>query len=804
MLRRIRRWLKMHVSFNSYLKIATFLEPIEQKIDLLKYAFFTRTKEGSCLRGTAFPKVHRLISSAVFRACPYLVLLVALLLVPAIVPQCIAGAILMHGDASAASGFMTAILAIAGIFLTLFYTNAPTVFWNKYPSSSGDIPALFVSLVSSDKDLNYCTSLVVVVSFSFVACVVQWFNWLAFAYVLILVMVLIGKLPSIFALGTGRTDITAISAIPANRFLVLAKTASFEKSFSDSEHLVLCFKRLASSNLAMLDRLMDFSLMAGDYASAYAKAVNKVVLETLVEYCRSSALIDAQSHWHTERTTHKTWFTSSSHEISLAIATGTIPQPKSEADCLGYHKELGRISEKYGRFLIKNNSINEYSNFISLSTSALEWCLKTGDVEWAVEYSKTLLTQCLEFGLSVSVNDKGDLRAKCCLLEQYAIMLMTVPLELGKLCDGVASSAFHFDSFSSFSQGELQRQGFPLGKNDEMRALCKKLKYEQDAFGAVETPAWWFDKSVDSLGLESAERLCSSILLLHDRYCSTVKDLAVSDSKSSYILALKEAELYSKCRNCVCNLSVLAKTAFNAEVLERDYLAEMKAIHNDVVRIYPDLAKSFLESDESVDFFPDLYGFVYFNFYQLLFEYIIGNQLEPFCSSIEALYRLVVIASWDLQKMLSEGSYDDAYKAQILSEPTILFLELCGMAYVMAELHGDKESQSNISNYICSVLEANPNERMRWMACISICDNFAFNSKIDTDLFCWRRSFIDAVEASGLYPDIPRISFSLSDWDISAGKERLLEMLPRSVFDLNDFSGCKVFKKYLLKVDNHD
>lgn len=52
----------MHVGFNSYVKIATFLEPIEQKIDLLKYAFFTRTKEGSCLRGTAFPKVHRLIS----------------------------------------------------------------------------------------------------------------------------------------------------------------------------------------------------------------------------------------------------------------------------------------------------------------------------------------------------------------------------------------------------------------------------------------------------------------------------------------------------------------------------------------------------------------------------------------------------------------------------------------------------------------------------------------------------------------------------------------------------------------------
>lgn len=119
MFRRIRRRLKMHISFNSYLKIATFLEPIEQKIDLLKYAFFTRTKEGRCLRGTAFPKVHRLISNVVFGACPYLVLLTVLLLVSAIVPQCVADVLLMYGDASAASGFMAAILAIAGIFLTL-------------------------------------------------------------------------------------------------------------------------------------------------------------------------------------------------------------------------------------------------------------------------------------------------------------------------------------------------------------------------------------------------------------------------------------------------------------------------------------------------------------------------------------------------------------------------------------------------------------------------------------------------------------------------------------------------------------
>lgn len=805
MFRRIKKWLKMHVSFNSYLKIAILLEPIEQRFDLLKYAFFTRSKEGRCLGGTAFPKAYRLTNNVVLKSCPYLVVLAVLLLVPTIAPQCIADPIVMSGDASAASGFMAAILAIAGIFLTLFYTNAPTVFSNKYPSSSGDIPALFVSLVSSDKDLGYCTSFVVVVSVSFIVCATQWFNWLAFAYVFALAMVLVGKLPSIFSLGTGRTDITAISAIPANRFLVLARAASFEKSFFDSDYLVFNFKRFASNNLAMLDRIMDFSLMAGDYAPAYAKAVNEVVLETLVRYCRASVLIDTKSLWHTERTTHKTWFMSSSHELNLAISTGTIPQPKSETDCLGYHKELRRISEKYGRYLVENRSIAEYSNYVALSTEILKSCLETGDVEWAREYSKALLTQCLEYGLSANANDKEDLRTKCYLLEQYAVLLMTIPLGVGKLCDSVASNAFHFSSFSSFSQEELQKQGFPLGKNDDIKVLCEKLKYEKDAFGTIETPAWWFDENVNSFGLEGVERLCSFVLLLHDRYCSTVKDLATSDPKSSYILALKEAELYNKCEHCMYQLSFLAKKVFKAEALGRNYLAELKTAHDSLVRIYPDLAKSFLgDNAEFKDFFPDLYGFVCFNFCNLLFEDIVNNRLASFCSSIEALYHLVVIASLDLQKSLSEGSYNDMYKAQALSEPTAFFCELCGMAYAMAELHEDRTSQSVLVNYACSILESNPKERTRWAACLDICDDFALNGKIDTDLFHWRRSFINTVESSGLYPDIPRFSLDLSDEDLPADKERLRDMLPMSDFGPNDSSGCKIFEKYLLKVVNHD
>lgn len=805
MLRRFRKWLIRHASFNTYLNIATFLEPIELKLDLVKYAIFTRTREGSCLRGTAYPKVHQLTDSVVFRSLPYLVILAALLLIPVIAPQCIADAITMRGDASAISGFMTAILAVAGIFLTLFYTNVTTVFSNKYPSSSGDIPKLFVSLVSSDKNLKYCTSFVVVASFSFVACATQRFNWLAFAYIFVLAMFLIGKLPSIFALSTGRTDIAAVTAIPANRFLVLAKAASFDRSFFDSDFLVQNFKKFALNDLALIDNFMDYSLSAGDYTPAYSKAVNDIVLETLVKYSRIASTIGAESLWHIETSRHKTWFASSTHELNLAISTGTIPQPSKAIDRLGYQRELYRISSKYAKRLMESGASIEYSNYFAISTLVLECSIKCGDIEWAKEHSETILKQCRDYCLSLNESDKDDLQIKLHLLEQYAVMLTTIPLELRKLCDVVSPNAFHFDSFKRFSQAELQRQGFPLGSNAQMRSLCKKLEYEKETFEILETPKWWFDENVNTFAIDSIEQLCSWVALLHDGFCSLAKNLAKSDVKASYILTLKEAEMYNKSENCIRSLLELAHACFGAKSLTKDHFAELERSHNDLVRTFPSLAKSFAkEHGERGDIFPDLYGFALFNYCQLVFEDIINCRLASFCTSAMPLYHLVIISSIDLQKTVAEGSYNDIYKAQILIEPTVFFLELCGMAYAMAELHEDRDCQCSISNCISSILETNPNERARWMACFSLCDDFMLNGKIDMDLFRWRKVFLDTVENSGLYPNVPRYPFGFSNWEPPAGKERLLEMLPISIFDFNDFNGCKVFKKYLLKADKHD
>ena len=805
MTRRFKRWLSRHVSFNTYLKVAMFLDPVEQKLDLAKYALFTRTKEGSCLQGTVNPKVHRVIDNAICGSFLPAAILIAALIIPSYLPQSVSAAITMQLEPSAISGFMTAILAVAGIFLTLFYTNATTVFSNKYPSSYGDIPKLFVSLATSDKNLKYCTSFVVVSSLSFVFCALQRFNWLAFAYVFALTLKLIGKLPNVFALSTEKTDISAVAAIPANRFLVLAKAASFDRPFFDSDYLALNFKEFGRNDLAMMDNLMDYSLSAGGYASSYSKAVNDIVLETLVKYSQISSIISAESPWHAETSSHKAWFTSSTHELNLAISTGTIPLPSKTIDPFGYHKELYRISSKYGKRLIEGKATIEYSNYFALSTLVLECSIKHGDTGWAKEYSELMLDQCLDYCLSIDGSNKDDLQIKLHLFEQYAVMLTTIPLELTKLCISVPSNAFRFESFKRFSQSELQGQGFPLGSNTQMRAMCKKLEYEKETFDMLETPKWWFDNNVNRFASDEIERLCSWVLLLHDGFCSTIKKLTESDPKASYILTLKEAELYNKSKNCIHGLLELARTHFDTSALNKDYLLELKNIHNDLVRTFPKLAKSFMEDDKKLEeIFPDLYGFAFFNYCQLVFRDIIDGRLDSFCASIIPLYHLAVISSIDLQKTVAEGTYNDIYKAQILVEPTVFFLELCGMAYAMAELTEESECQTAISSCIASIIENNPRERTRWSICVDLSDDFTLNGKIDMDLFSWRRSFLDTVKESERYPNVPQHPFGITEWELPAGKERLLEMLPPDSYDFHDFSGCNVFKNYLLGDENNE
>ena len=710
----------------------------------------------------------------------------------------------MSFNSSTAASFITAVLTIAGIFITLFYTNIPTVFSNKYPSSSGAVPKLFVKLVSSDRNLDYCTSFVVVSSLSFVVCALQKFSWPAFVYVIILTLILVGKLSSLFSLIAGRTDMTAVSAIPANRFLSLARASSFDKTFFESDLLVINFKRIARNELALLDTLMDYSLNSGDYSSAYSKAVNQTILDTLAMYSRISLSIDAESYWHIKTSSHKAWFMSPAHELKIAISTGTIPRPEKAIDRLGYHRELYRISNKYGQYLVDNGKSTEYSNYLDASISTLAYCIQNGDIEWARDYSEKLLTQCRDYSLAMSEDRKEDLQVKLYLLEQYAVMLMTFPLELSKLCDNIAPNAFHFDSFITFSQAELQKQRFPLGSDKKMRALCRKVNYEKAVFDTVETPKWWFNKKADSFGLEAIEQLCSQVLLLHDRYCSDIKSLVESDPKSSYILALKEAELFNKSKHCIFRLLELAESLFNSENLNDNYYAKLESAHDELVRKYPDLAKSFLKDNvEFEDLFPDLYGFAFFNFCQLLLEDIINDRLPSFCASITPLHHLAIISSLNLQEAVSKGSYNDIYKAQVLLEPTIFFLELCGMAYVMAELQENAIIQQEIISRITSIAESSPNERSRWAACVAVSRDFTFNGKISMDLYSWREKFLDAVKNSEHYPDAPRYPFNM-DWKPPANKKRLLEMLPMNDFDCFSFNGCQIYNKYILGNDDHD
>ena len=183
---------------------------------------------------------------------------------------------------------------------------------------------------------------------------------------------------------------------------------------------------------------------------------------------------------------------------------------------------------------------------------------------------------------------------------------------------------------------------------------------------------------------------------------------------------------------------------------------------------------------------------------------MINDRLSSFCSSIVPFYRLTAISSLDLRKATLDGPYSDIYKALVLSEPTILFIELCGMAYAMAELYEDRNAQRAIESSISEILKNVPKERSRWTVCVASSSNFAIYHMDGIDLLGWRRRFLDAVRSSERYPEVPRYPAGAISWNPPTGKERLLKMLPDIEFGFSNFSGCKIFEEYLLGSGNHD
>lgn len=795
---KIAKWASRHLSFDTYMKFDPLFEKIERAKLKVQYFLFTRSKQGKSIRGTLKPSIQQIFESAAFNSLPYLLVLLVLSFCPYVFPDSFSGYLTYLGETSIFVGFMTAILAIAGVFLTLFYTSAATVLSNKYPSNTGVISDLFIRAALSNRDLIFCNAFVVVSIVLFFLLGIGITNILVIIYMAVLSIFLIIRLPKVLKLSSTTSSISSLAAIPAGRFLSLAQASSSEDPFYDSILFTANFNRMATHELALLESIMDYSINSGEFRFVYAKAVAELVAEVLVKYSRISVLIPNDSKWHLEKNEHKSWFMADSFEIDLARKTGTIPQPKNLPNPLGFHDRLWSIACKYKTMLIREERYDELSSWYSMQQAVIECCVHNDDLLWMEERVLAIASETIDQLIALPADNDEQLLEKCQLLDIGSTCFSSPVIEICKLAFSSNGSSFLFQNFKSFSCAEVYKKGFPLASDQKMVGLCAKIAYENEAYDKIITPEWCFNQSVSNFGRDSIERCMRFAQSLYSDFANKVIKLIEEDSASSFILVLREAELHRKVNNCLTVLNQFSEDYFNESSYASAFIESVESTHDVIVGQYPKIAMAFLSNESHLsEFFPDIYGFAFFNYCDQLHKLILDRKIEEFCGSVLPLFRLATLCHLDLQQQLKDEQFNERYKVQVMIEPTILFFELCGIAYCMGELIGDKAAQKKLQDQINSILDSFPSERDRWKACFDLSSDVFFHSKAFMDLFEWRKLFIDTVAEEGLYPDYPDYPFARIHWEPNSDEKRLLKMLPYGLSELREFDGCSVFQNFL-------
>lgn len=802
---RIAKWASRHLSFDTYMKFDSLFEKMNRAKLKFQYFLFMRSKQGKSIRGTLKPGIQQVFESAAFNSLPYLLVLLILSFCPYVLPDYLSSYLICSREESVFAGFMTAILAIAGVFLTLFYTSAATVLSNKYPSNTGIISDLFIRTALSNRDLVFCNAFVVVSIAIFFLLGMGITNFLVIVYIAVLSVLLITRLPKVLKLSSTTTSISSLAAIPGKRFLSFAQASSTNYPFYDSVLFTTNFNRMARHELVLLESIMDYSINSGEFRFVYAKAVAELIAEVLVKYSKISVSIPSDSKWHLEKNEHKSWFMADSFEVDLARKTGTIPQPKSLPNPLGFHDRLWSIACQYKALLIREERYDELSSWYSMQQVVIECCVENDDLLWMEERVPSIASESIDQLIALPADNDEQLQEKCQLLDIGSTCFSTPAIGICKLAFSSKGSSFLFDTFKRFSCTEVHRKGFPLGTDKKLIEFCAKISYEREIYDEVITPEWFFNQQVSGFGNDSIERCMRFVQALYSDFANKLLILVEEDPASSFILVLREAELHHKVLNCLSVLKHFSEEHFDGFSNLSTYIEPVENTHSDIVDQYPKIAVTFLSEENHLsEIFPDIYGFSYFNFCDQLHKLILNQKIEEFCKSILPLFRLATLCHLDLQQQLKDSRFNDRFKAQVMIEPTILFFELCGMAYCMSELIGNKVAQVQLQEQIKEILDSFPSEVDRWGACLELSSDAFLRSKSFMDLFEWRRLFIDTVIEEGLYPDYPDYPFSRINWEPSPTERRLLKMLPHGFSEFREFDGCAVFKSFLFNEGSPD
>ena len=600
---------------------------------------------------------------------------------------------------------LAVVLTVAGLFLTLYYTNFNTVIGTLYGEYPESVRRLLIDEPQNRAALLALTNFIV-----FTLVTLGFGAGLGIRVNVSLLGVVVGgaSIVPIFAFITRRTlfffDPTYLANSAIENLAKEISQATADSRFASHTAVQQHRATIANSELAKLQALSRIAAEKTTFRRDSLCNLLTVVFSFLPEYQRLKRSIPTTSKWYRETVRHKDWYLAGTTDLQVALnsALGLMPEAVQDRDWL--EESIVRMLEQCFERTLSEHDWPVASRILRASRLMFEALAAGYQLQIASKSFRSLCASIEQHGgLSDNVLGKED-----------QLYRLQVTAELNMLAKQILLSFFNelrtLDLTSYMKrvksvdwkiEDDIYAKEFPPFTLSQMEYLRDRLRIEFDADGDIVSPEWYIRQLALLPIAETLDSQLAELLQLGRRfYVDRPERLANSGMQLAAVMTtLDGLEYFHKLRfhavaiyermeiveqNRV--LEAIACPKIDRETVETKIGKSERQLNLNLAKFVPFFTRDDYEQSEEI---PDLQGHVVTVLANSYFQGLMSKDVE-LCTHV---FRSYLVGSICVRQSIGEKCSGLEYPANLAyaAEPTTEAFALSGFAFLLSEYHQEPE-----------------------------------------------------------------------------------------------------------------
>lgn len=604
--------------------------------------------------------------------------------------------------------FLTAIAAIGGVFIGLYFSSLSGINATLYSTFSKDLrDLLYRDKISS----RYIRNLSFTTFFAFTLIVFFLLGFEKIYIVIPILLFLIGfTIFSYFKMGNRMHELLNVDTLSIPIFdniFKYIKNATKKDIYNRDKNFQNHYFSLATQELKILTSLLETSLHHYKIHNSSLQNIHLNILNLLAFYQAKKRYIPFESMWYKQKYEYKDLYKMGNlSSMNIYLQSGSMPHGENKSDLFWIEDKTISYVIRILINKIENNEIEDYQNILTNILQYLKILVRFGNIEYAIKVAKQLKE-------AIYSSDKIE-SSKQILLTDYIYSLpVEIILEFFRNLNMYSYSEVSKIVNSNDLSKDFAQKEFTESLSETLNWLQKKLDLEIKAEGREISHKWYqIEIIMLTLSKQFIEKI-ESINNLFDEYFDN--NLENKDIQLYSIALNRKWECINK---YIVNFHLIENILTEYKKERRiddlnwkkfsieDYKNNNKSLRNKyIVEIGTVLDK--VENRQNTDI-PDIKGF----FLQVTSENLLDLAIEKNFDNLIKIYPNFLVSSMfkyyelkpDFNATIEEFDFRKENELVNSFLPILNLIEITGLIKIILEFNNKEETWKLIESYWLNIL----------------------------------------------------------------------------------------------------